>query len=34
MLYPGIPEKAIKDFSTRKWGTHKINKKTQDLVGG
>jgi hypothetical protein len=33
MLHPGILEKAIKGFSIRKRGTHKINK-TQDLVGG
>jgi hypothetical protein len=33
MLRPGIPEKAIKGFSTRKRGTHKKIIK-QDLVGG
>jgi hypothetical protein len=33
MLRPGIPEKTIKGFSTRKVGTHKKDK-TQDLVGG
>jgi hypothetical protein len=27
MLRPGIPEKAIKGFSTRKDGTHKIKTK-------
>jgi hypothetical protein len=26
MLCPGIPEKAIKGFSTRNKGTHKNNK--------
>jgi hypothetical protein len=26
MLYPGIPEKAIKGFSARKEGTHKKTK--------
>jgi hypothetical protein len=31
MLRPGIPEKAIKSFSTRNKGTRKIN---QDLVEG
>jgi hypothetical protein len=27
MLCPGIPEKAIKNFSARKEGTHKIKIK-------
>jgi hypothetical protein len=34
MLHPGIFEKAIKDFSTRKGGGPIKYNKTQDLVGG
>jgi hypothetical protein len=32
MLLPGIPEKAIKGFSTRKEGTHKIKIKIKTYL--